>query len=195
MIHVIEPNNAYRHKDLLEGMFRLRARIFFQKLGWQVDVRDGAERDRFDDEGPVYIVHTNAAREVDGACRLLPTTGPTLIEEAFADTLPDVAGLSSPSIWECTRLCVDAKADLTVSGALIAAIGTVSLQAGVESILGNFDRSMLHIYRRLGCEITVLGSTSRYGRTVFLGSFPVSEDILAKVNARIDDLIFRAKAA
>lgn len=195
MIHVIEPNNAHEHRYLLEGMFRLRARIFFQKLGWQVDVRDGIERDRFDDEGPVYIVHTNAAGEVDGACRLLPTTGPTLIEDAFADTLPDVAGLSSPFIWECTRLCVDAKAGLNVSGALIGTIGTLALQAGVESILGNFDRSMLAIYRRLGCEITVLGSTTRYGKEVFLGSFPVTEGILAKVNARVENLIVRAKAA
>lgn len=178
MIHVIETRDRPANKTLLDGMFRLRARVFHDKLGWKVQVRDGLEIDRFDDEDPVYIIHTDRFGRVDGSCRLLPTTGPTLLEEAFADTCPDLARLSAPSIWECTRLCVERTANLDISGALIAAVGRLGLRAGIETVLANFDASMLPIYRRIGCDVTVLGCTRRYGRPVYLGSFPVLRDAL-----------------
>jgi N-acyl-L-homoserine lactone synthetase len=195
MIHVIETRHVSSNQALLDGMFRLRARVFRDKLGWAVTVRDGLEKDRFDEEDPVYIINTDETGFVNGSCRLLPTTGPTLIEEAFADTLPDIAQLSAPSIWECTRLCVDRHAGVAVSGALIAAIGQVAISAGIETILGNFDATMLHIYRRLGCDVTVLGSTKRYGRPVYLGSFPVRQDVLDNVLARLEDVSTRLAAA
>src|SRR5215212_7119843 len=108
MIVVVESNNREKHSELLKDMFRLRARVFVEKLKWDVPVVDGMERDRFDDEDPVYIIYSDAAgHKAKASLRLLPTTGPTLLSEAFADTLPDAASLSSPFIWECTRFCVD----------------------------------------------------------------------------------------
>jgi N-acyl-L-homoserine lactone synthetase len=44
---------------------------------------------------------------------------------------------------------------------------------------------MLRLYRRIGCEVDVLGRTDRYGAPVYLGLFPVSQTILAEVNARL----------
>jgi N-acyl-L-homoserine lactone synthetase len=67
------------------------------------------------------------------------------------------------------------------SAVLIAALGDVAIKAGIESILGNFDSTMLRIYRRIGCEVEVLGSTERYGTPVYLGLFPVSQTILSEV--------------
>jgi N-acyl-L-homoserine lactone synthetase len=46
---------------------------------------------------------------------------------------------------------------------------------------------MLRLYRRIGCEVDVLGSTHRYGAPVYLGLFPVSQTILAEVNARLPE--------
>ena len=40
-------------------MFRLRARVFADRLKWDVPVSDGMERDRYDDEGPVYLIYTD----------------------------------------------------------------------------------------------------------------------------------------
>ena len=68
---------------------------------------------------------------------------------------------------------------------LLAALGEVALEAGIESIIGNFDAKMIRLYRRIGCEVEVLGSTDRYGETVYLGSFPVSEPILHRIKARL----------
>jgi len=193
MFVVIEQYNAHKYSHLIDEMFRLRARIFRDRLRWDVQVADGKERDKYDNEGPVYIIYTDSeAREVKGSLRLLPTTGPTLLADVFADTLPDAAHLSAPTIWECTRFCLDDKISdkqqrLFASAVLIAALGDVAIRAGIESIIGNFDATMLRLYRRIGCEVEILGSTSRYGRSVYLGLFPVSEPILQRIRRKIVD--------
>ena len=108
MIVIVEAHNAGKHAHLLEQMFRQRARIFHDRLGWDVTVKDGKERDRFDDENPVYIIYTDdAGRKVKGSLRLLPTTGPTLLADFFSDTVPDAVHIVAPTIWECTRFCLD----------------------------------------------------------------------------------------
>ena len=194
MIFAIEETNAHKYPTLLDEMFRLRARVFRDRLGWDVTVVDGKERDKYDDEAPVYLIYADDdTGHIKGSLRLLPTTGPTLLAEAFADTIPDAAHLSAPTIWECTRFCLDDKMldrgnrdELQIaSGVLIAGLGEIGLKAGIESVLGNFDASMLRLYRRIGCEVETLGSTRRYGRPVYLGLFPISETILATVKSRL----------
>jgi len=193
MIVVIESHNAGKHQSLLEEMFRLRARVFRDKKKWDVNVVDGMERDKYDDEQPVYIVLTDEKQQhVYGSLRLLPTTGPTLLSDTFSDTLPDGVQLSAPSIWECTRLCIDDKLMgdrpenlMLASALLIEGLGEVALKAGMETILGVFEPMMLRVYRRIGCELDILGCTRRFERPVYLGSFAVSEDILQGVKQRI----------
>jgi N-acyl-L-homoserine lactone synthetase len=191
MIVVIEPYNAHEYSDLLDEMFRLRARVFRDRLRWDVQVADGKERDKYDDEGPVYLIYADEeSLKVKGSLRLLPTTGPTVLADIFSDTLPDAVHLSAPTIWECTRFCLEddilTREELLIASAvLIAALGDVAIGAGIESIVGNFDSTMLRLYRRIGCEVEVLGSTQRYGRPVYLGLFPISESILRKVKGRL----------
>src|SRR6516165_4236970 len=190
MIVVIEQYNAGNYAHLLDQMFRLRARVFHDRLKWDVRVEDGRERDKYDDEGPVYIIYADeAGQRVKGSLRLLPTTGPTVLGDIFADTLPDAIGLSAPTIWECTRFCVEdggsTHRQLVASGILIAALGDVAIKAEIESVLGNFDSTMLRLYRRIGCEVEVLGSTRRYGRPVYLGLFPISEPIIGRIKKKL----------
>lgn len=194
MLVVVEEQNAGEYRELLENMFRLRARVFRDRLKWDVVVDDGMERDRYDDEGPVYIIYTDEEqRRVKGSLRLLPTTGPTLMEGFFSDTKPAAASLSAPSIWECSRFCLDEtlldngnRSEMAfASGVLFAGLGEIALHSGIQSILGNFDAGMYRLYRRIGCEVDVLGVTNRYPRPVYLGLFPVSRPILENVRAKL----------
>ena len=158
-------------------------------------IAEGKERDRYDNEGPVYVIYTDDnGAEVKGSLRLLPTTGPTLAADVFSDTLPDAVHLSSPTIWECSRFCLDEKilgsgieGIVFASRVLIAALGDVAIRAGIESVIGNFDASKLRLYRRIGCEVEVLGSTSRYGSPVYLGLHPISEAVVKRVWAKVKD--------
>ena len=205
MIVVVEPYNAARHARILDEMFRLRARVFGERLGWDVAIVEGRERDRYDDEAPVYVIHVDErSGAVTGALRLLPTTGPTLLADFFADTVPESADISAPTIWECTRFCLDncyfqkgAREAMSLACSdLLVAIGELAVKAGIESILGNFDAPILRLYRQLGCEIELLGVTHRYGRPVHLGSFPVSADNVLKLKDRRNELLnARARAA
>lgn len=192
MIIVVEDYNREQHARLLDDMFKLRARVFKERLRWDVDVVDGRERDAYDSCAPVYLIYTgDDGATLKGSLRLLPTTGPTLLAEHFADTIPDAALLSAPTIWECTRFCLDhellSSADdlLSASGVLIAGLGELAVKAGIETVIGNFEPLMLRIYRRLGCEVEVIGSARRDGRIVCLGAFYVSEPILDRVKARV----------
>jgi acyl homoserine lactone synthase len=208
VIVVVEKSNAHRYGNLLDKMFRQRARFFHDRLKWDVQVTDGKERDRYDDEGPVYIIYTDDLRGgVKGSLRLLPTTGPTLAADVFSDTLPDAVHLSAPSIWECSRFCLDEnilasgiEVIIFASRVLIAALGDVAMGAGIESIIGNFDASKLRLYRRIGCEVEILGSTSRYGSPVYLGVHHISETIVRSVwgklkNDRLASAVAREMAA
>ena len=193
MITVIEPHNAAEHPKLMEEMFRLRARAFCNGLGWDVQVADGKGRDKYDDEAPVYLIYSDdEAREVQGCLRLLPTTGPTVLADFFSDTHPEAVHLSAPSIWECSRFCLDDRilsrgnqAVYFASAVLIAALGDLAIKAGIESILGNFDSTMLQLYGRIGCEVDVLGSTQRHGQRIYLGLFPISEPMLRRVKGKL----------
>ena len=62
MIVVVEKYNAHKYSHLIEKMYRLRAHIFHDRLGWDLQVVDGKERDKYDDEEPVYIIHTDDKR-------------------------------------------------------------------------------------------------------------------------------------
>ena len=193
MIVVVEPHNAEKHGHLLEQMFRMRARIFHDHLGWDVVVKDGMERDKYDEQSPVYIIYTDEnGHRVKGSLRLLPTTGPTLVADFFSDTLPDAASLMAPTIWECTRFCLDdgvwqkKKEEIVfASTVLLVALGDLALRAGIESVIGNFDAAALHLWRRIGCEVEILGSTSRYGRPVYLGLHPISETVISRIKKKL----------
>ena len=193
MIVVVEPHNAEKHAHLLEQTFRMRARIFHDHLGWDVVVKDGMERDKYDEQSPVYIIYTDEdGHRVKGSLRLLPTTGPTLVADFFSDTLPDAASLMAPTIWECTRFCLDDdvwqknKEEIVfASTVLLVALGDLALRAGIESVIGNFDAAALHLWRRIGCEVEILGSTSRYGRPVYLGLHPISETVISRIKKKL----------
>lgn len=196
MLVVIQRHNAHDYPHLLDQMFRLRARVFQEKLNWDVVVTAGLECDRYDDEDPVYVlICDEEATQVRGSLRLLPTTGPTLLSEVFGETLPDPALLTAPSIWECTRFCVDDRllkgepraALVHESGVLFAGLGEVALANGIRTVLGNFDAGMYRLYRRAGVEVEILGSAPVNGQAIYLGSFPVSEEILHRVKTRLDN--------
>jgi N-acyl-L-homoserine lactone synthetase len=171
LITIIEDYNRHEHAHaaLLHAMFVLRAASF---CAWRLPVNAaGEERDRFDDMSPVYVISHHHGY-VNGALRLLPSTGPTLFEEAFADSSPDGAGLSHPGLWECSRLCSQS-ADGTRT--LLLAVADLAPQAGIETLIGNIDDRMQRLYRSMGLTLHVLGHTDRYGKRVYLATFDITD--------------------
>jgi len=185
-IVVVEPHNAPEHRHLLDEMFRLRAHVFHGRLHWDVGVIDDMERDRFDDLMPVYIIDADGPT-VRGSLRLLPTTGPTLSEETFSDTIPDAAALSAPTIWERSRLCVgdyQFRTQVEIVANLSIALGHLCLRHGIETIIANTHIRIIRLCQRVGFDVEILGYTDRFGERVFLCSSEMSAATVARIESR-----------
>ena len=79
--------------DLLAPMFRLRRRVFKERLDWTVSVSGDLELDIYDALNPTYLATVSSNREVVGCVRLLPTTRPTML----ADTFPQLLNGEAPA--------------------------------------------------------------------------------------------------
>lgn len=74
---------------LLHIHHQLRARVFSDRLGWEVDVTAGCESDAFDALRATYVFAVAETGQLAGCARLLPTLGPTMVADVFPSLLPD----------------------------------------------------------------------------------------------------------
>ncbi len=173
MLKLIEGTYASRFHREMDAMFRNRAEIFGARLGWEVEVKNGYERDRFDDLNPLYLVSVDpASGEYWGSLRLLPTTGPNMLRDVFPQLLEQGEVVESATIWESSRICAIAapgQPERTKNGVgyvlseLIAGIGEVALLAGLTQIVSVFDARILRVLKSVGCEPEVIGRPQRIG--------------------------------
>jgi acyl homoserine lactone synthase len=186
MIHLIPATQAHLFPRATDEMFRCRAQTFSERLGWEVNVRDGRERDRFDDENPLYLVSVDRrSGEYCGSLRLLPTTGPNMLRDVFPVLLRDDEVIESATIWECSRICVattEGQQDRKRGGVsnvlaeLLVGIGDVARLAGLTQIVSVFDARMFRILGAAGCKPEILGTPRRIGGTMsYAGLFDMNE--------------------
>ncbi|WP_338844954.1 acyl-homoserine-lactone synthase [Massilia sp. W12] len=86
-----------------------RHKIFIERLGWQLPVQDGLERDQFDRPDTIYVVAKNDEGDICGCARLLPTTSPYLLGEVFPGLMNGAPVPCQHDVWELSRF---AAADL-----------------------------------------------------------------------------------
>jgi len=197
MYLLVKADEYHKYSDLLDQSFRLRKRIFADRLGWGVPVSGPWERDRYDDHDPVYLLWCNDNfSQLYGSVRLMPTTGPTLLYDVFRDTFPDGCSLIAPGIWEGTRLCIDDEAlrrdlpDLSVRHAfsrLLLALCEAALDNGIDTLISNYEPHMRRIYRRAGISFEELGRAQGFGRfPVCCGVFEVSLRVLFQMRQKVN---------
>ena len=189
MIRALTNADRNVEPDLFRQMYRARAAIFADRLGWNVKVSDGYEIDRYDiDHGPVYLVSGDGNGRLTGSLRLLPTTGETMLCNEFADFFDEPVDVRSPTAWECTRFCVHPNGSPTnagersrVSCELLAGLCDLCLTSGIDHIVGLYDERMTRVYRRIGWSPIPL-ATSRSGISpLVVGIWEVSSDALATI--------------
>lgn len=162
---------------LAQSMFRDRAHQFRARLGWDVSVDEkGWERDQYDDLNPIYVIWQKADGHHGGSMRFLPTLGRTMVNDHFSN-LAAGRKISHPKMWECTRFCLSECAEPMVSAALLLGGAQLGVGFGLSRALGVFDVRMVRIYRHLGWEPTVLGSSGQGAHAVSLGVWEFSEEI------------------
>lgn len=192
MIHVIDSLCKNEYRNMLEEMFRLRARVFEGRLGWDVQVRDGMERDHFDDLDPAHIVSVDDEGRVVGCMRLLQTTGPHMLSDVFSSIMDGEPPLRSSTLWEATRFCVDT--NLLTSGRGANTISYVTsevmigafeyaMAAGVTDAVAVIDPVMNRVLQRSGnAPYDYVGSPKPMGKVTALAALmDCSKERIARI--------------
>ncbi|MET4102022.1 N-acyl-L-homoserine lactone synthetase [Roseovarius sp. MBR-78] len=209
MIIVIDALNRDRFGDLLSEMYRLRARVFQDRLGWDVTVTDdGLEIDEFDALDPAHVISLDDMGNVVGCMRLLQTTGPHMLADVFVDILDGEPPLRSPQLWEATRFCVDTER-LSRTGRARNSISYVTSEvmvgafeygrdAGVLDAVAVIDPVMNRVMIRSGnAPYDYLGKTADMGKVEAMAALlDCSDERINRIRAfaGIEGDVFLAEA-
>jgi N-acyl-L-homoserine lactone synthetase len=200
MLKLIEGACASFFPKEIDAMYRNRAETFSDRLGWEVVVKDGYERDCFDDASPLYLVSVDPnTEEYWGSLRLLPTTGPNMLRDVFPQLL-DGGFIESATIWESSRICATTapgQPDRSRSGVnyvLSERIGEVAVATGLTQIVSVFDARIFRVLRAAGCDRQIIGRPQRIGGAMsYAGLFDTGEGPLKAFRAAAGRGAERAK--
>ncbi|UIJ84309.1 acyl-homoserine-lactone synthase TraI [Rhizobium leguminosarum] len=183
----IETPKSTEDAAYLDQMYRLRARVFADRLAWNVSRSNGRERNQFDEFEPTYILALSDRDNdvVIGCARLLPAIGPTMLEQVFPQLLSAGRLDTHPSMIESSRFCVDtaypreagegALHDVTFG--MFAGILEWSLHQGYREIATATDVLFERILRRAGWPMKRLGRPIMINETMSVaGILPVSRE-------------------
>lgn len=191
--------------ETLNRMYRFRYEVFKERLGWEVEARDGEERDHFDELDPVYIM----SRDVDGqivACwRALPTTGPYMLTDTFPQLLAGEDAPHRPDVWELSRFAVqpprghDQKAQATSSALTLQMLRAGYLfgaDNGISDYVTVASVAMERLLRQIGLPMTRFGDgkARRLGRVLSVAvHIPIGEALRAALfdSKEVDEAVRR----
>jgi acyl homoserine lactone synthase len=161
----------------LDKMFRLRFRMFRERLGWDVSSTDGREHDSFDALQPLYVLAKEGGAVV-GCWRMLPTTGPNMLRDTFPELLAGMPAPADERIWELSRFAVDTSNAAHASGFGLSTVPIVMMRdaviyarsQGVEVFVTVTTVAIERLLRQIGLKPRRLGAVMTIGveRTVAL---------------------------
>ncbi|MDC7745746.1 acyl-homoserine-lactone synthase [Rhizobium binxianense] len=198
MLRILTRDMLETEPHAFDQMFRARAAVFRDRLGWQVDVRDQWERDRYDEaEDPVYLVTQRPSGTLTGSLRLLPTTVATMLKSEFRHFFDEPIDVDSPTTWECTRFCLHPLAghidqSRTVATELLSGLCDLALDTGIESIVGVYDVAMVGVYRRIGWRPTPLARSRPEIGKLYVGLWDVTAENCRTLRANLSRLLEQA---
>jgi acyl homoserine lactone synthase len=140
-----------------------RYRVFVERLGWDLQTPHGFEQDQFDRPDTVHVVARADDGEIVGCGRLLPTTGPYLLEQVFPHLLNGLAVPRSPQVWELSRFAAmplhdkaGARLEHPAERVLLQALRFCA-EHGVTHLLAVSTLPVERLLQRAGVELCRLG--------------------------------------
>jgi len=157
-----------------EDCYRLRHKVFKERLNWRVKSYDRCEIDVFDNSQTWYAALMNREDKVVGTWRALPTTGDYMLKSVFplmscGERLPE-----DDCIWEISRFAIDKSMRTIPSGrrvicdeskALIQAFYDFSYQHNIKQLVAVTSVAAERMMKRLNVQLRRLGN----GKTAKIG--------------------------
>lgn len=109
MIQFGQRNNFNRVD--LRAIHVLCAKVFRDRMGWDVPVLGSMEIDGYDALEPHYMVIRNDDNQVCGCWRMLPTDGPYILKDTFPELLQGSAAPKNEHVWELRRFAIETEGD------------------------------------------------------------------------------------
>lgn len=168
-LHIrIAARRDFKSRDLCE-MHTLRAKVFKDRLGWEVPVMSGMEIDGYDALEPLYMmIREPGSDALRGCWRLLPTEGPYMLKDSFAQLLHGADAPSDERIWELSRFAIETGgnarfgfSDITLES--IAEIISYGHDAGLGQYVTVTTTAIERLLRRAGVV------TERFGAPLQIG--------------------------
>jgi acyl homoserine lactone synthase len=192
MMILVEGARYHVFQHAIDEMHRLRARVFDDRLGWDVTVENGREIDQFDHLRPDYLIRTDESGLATACVRMLPTMGGNMLRDVFPELAGDGAPPASPRVWESSRFCVDhtcaGQRQGGLKGAtfeLFAAMIEYGLYRGADSIVTVTDLRMEKILARAGWPLRRLADPRQIGVTkAVAGYLDITTSALTAVQER-----------
>ncbi|WP_322015633.1 acyl-homoserine-lactone synthase [Paraburkholderia sp. J12] len=163
----IGQRQDFDNEDINE-MYRLRARVFRDRMGWDIPTIAGMEVDGYDALGPHYMLIQETSGRVRGCWRMMPTEGPNMLRDTFAQLLHGETAPAGRQIWELSRFAIESDneqafgfAELTTQ-AIRSAI-TFADRMGIQRYVTVTTTPIERMLRRTGMEIARLGAPQRIG--------------------------------
>lgn len=168
-LHIrIAARRDFKSRDLWE-MHKLRAKVFKDRLGWEVPIMSGMEIDGYDALEPLYMmIREPGGGALRGCWRLLPTEGPYMLKDSFAQLLHGQAAPAHARIWELSRFAIETEgnarfgfSEITMES--IAEIISHGYHAGIDQYVTVTTTAIERLLRRAGVV------TRRFGAPLQIG--------------------------
>jgi acyl homoserine lactone synthase len=157
----------FNNEDINE-MYRLRARVFRDRMGWDIPTIAGMEIDGYDALGPHYMLIQDGEGKVRGCWRLMPTEGPNMLRDTFPQLLHGESAPAGRHIWELSRFAIESGNDHTFGFADVTMHAIHSLvsfadRMGISRYVTVTTTPIERLLRRTGIEVSRLGAPIRIG--------------------------------
>ncbi|MFL6710692.1 MAG: acyl-homoserine-lactone synthase [Massilia sp.] len=164
----IAARKDFKSLDLWE-MHKLRAKVFKDRLGWEVPVLSGMEIDGYDALDPYYMMIREPGKgTLRGCWRLLPTEGPYMLKDSFAELLHGAPAPEHERIWELSRFAIETDCDsrFGLSQITMESFSEMVLYGrahGIDRYITVTTTSLERLVRRAGVAIERLGPPVQIG--------------------------------
>jgi N-acyl-L-homoserine lactone synthetase len=192
MIDTIYPDDRNSFATPLIQMYHDRKRVFIDHLGWRLKTPGSwLELDDYDNDVAVYLM----ARDGEdgshiGSVRLLPTTGPHMMEGVFPHLCAE-GPLRGANVWEISRLVatVQGRAGarlLRVHRMLALALVEFALLNGIDSYVLVAESQRVPALLSVGWQVTPLSlPTEHDGEMIEALRIHIDADSLVRMRARL----------
>jgi N-acyl-L-homoserine lactone synthetase len=193
MVYLITPNDYASHRADLDAMYRLRHKVFFEKLKWQVKSQDNMEKDEYDENNTFYLIYKDQNNIVRGCHRYIPMNHSCMFDGPFDFVLPNLKDYKNAKYWEASRLAVDydfsqeytTKDAKNICSRIFAASVLLGLDAEIEGFVTLSYPSVARILPQFFLT-SLLASATINNEEVHVTQYSPTNESYAKLLSRIN---------